>query len=154
SGFPSRAEQLIDVALAIGDMNASSRITQELRRLLDVLQPSNAFLLLDGHPRRIDLLLERGSPFELLPRPEFDRRQSKGQTSGRNCEARVHQDAANSVRSHAAHLVPPAVDGLGDADRGDILSLIAELRGVMEHENQTVDGARAITRRLEMTGQN
>ena len=37
SGFPSRTEQLVDVALAIGDVNTSPRLAEQLRRLLDVL---------------------------------------------------------------------------------------------------------------------
>jgi len=43
-----RAEKLIDVALAITDMNASPRIIQKLRGLLQILQPSDALLFLDG----------------------------------------------------------------------------------------------------------
>src|SRR6266702_6400152 len=73
SSFPGRAEQLIDVALAITDMDASSRIAQQLCGLTDIVQPPNALLLLDGNARRIDLLLKRGSPLEFLPGPEFDR---------------------------------------------------------------------------------
>ncbi|MGY4485179.1 hypothetical protein ACVWWR_004370 [Bradyrhizobium sp. LM3.2] len=65
--FSSRAEQLIDVALAITDMDASSRIAQQLRGLTDIVQPPNALLLLDGNTRRIDLLLKRGDPLEFLP---------------------------------------------------------------------------------------
>ena len=36
----------------------------------------------------------------------------------------------------------------------DVLSLIAELGRVMQHKNRTVGGDRAITRRLEVAGQN
>ncbi|MGY3078063.1 hypothetical protein ACVWZZ_004471 [Bradyrhizobium sp. LM6.10] len=42
SSFSSRAEQLIDVALAITDMNASSRIAKQLRGLPDIVQPCSA----------------------------------------------------------------------------------------------------------------
>ncbi|MET4046104.1 hypothetical protein ABIC03_007843 [Bradyrhizobium sp. RT6a] len=84
SSFSSRAEQLIDVALAITDMDASFRIAQQLCGLPDIVQPPNALLLLDGNARRIDLLLKRGSPFEFLPSLEFDSRQSKRQPFGRH----------------------------------------------------------------------
>src|SRR6266567_1110474 len=76
-----RAEKLVDVALAITDMNASSWIIQKRRGLLQIVQPSDAFLLLDGNARRVDLPLERGGPFEFLPGPEFDGRQSEWQPS-------------------------------------------------------------------------
>jgi hypothetical protein len=46
-----RAENLIDVALANTDMNASPRIIQKLRGLLQILQPSDALLFLDGNAR-------------------------------------------------------------------------------------------------------
>src|SRR5229473_7743961 len=77
----------------------------------------DAFLLLDGDARRIDLLLERGGPFEFLPGPEFDGRQPEWNTLDRNREARMHQDAANRVRSQTTRLVPSTVYALGDADR-------------------------------------
>src|SRR4029077_11964194 len=117
SSFLGGTEQFVDIALAITDMDASSRITQKRRGVLDVFQPPNAFLLLDGNTRRIDLLLERGGPFEFLPGPEFDGRQSEWQPFGFHREARMHQDAANRVQPQAARLVPSAVDALGDADR-------------------------------------
>ena len=117
SSFSSRAKQLIDVTLAITDMDASSRIAQQLRGLPDIVQPPNALLLLDGNSGRINLLLERGGPLEFLPSPEFDSRQSKRQPFSRHRQARVHQDAANRVRSQAARLVPAAVYALRDPDR-------------------------------------
>ncbi|OSI79321.1 hypothetical protein BSZ22_01930 [Bradyrhizobium canariense] len=66
SGFSSRAGQLIDFALAITDMDASSRIAQQLRGLTDIVQPPNALLLLDGNTRRIDLLKRFGPLMSLL----------------------------------------------------------------------------------------
>lgn len=89
SSFPGRAEQLIDVALAITELGASSRIAQQLYGLTDIVQPPNALLLLDGNARRIDLLLKRGSPLEFLPGSEFDGRQSKRQPFGRHRQAQV-----------------------------------------------------------------
>ena len=133
--FLGQAEQLVDVALAVTDMDASSWIAEQRRGLPHVVQPPDALLLLDRNPRRIDLLLERGGPLELLPGPEFHRRQPERQTLGRHRQARVHQDAADRVRSQATGLVPAAVDALGDPDRLCVLSLKAELGRVMEHQN-------------------
>ena len=148
-----RAEKLVDVALAITDVNASPWVTEKLRGLLDIFQPPDALFLLDGNARRIDLLLERGGPFEFLPGPEFDGGQPEWQPFGRHCEARVHQDAANRVRSHAPGLVPSAVDALGYPDRVRALSLVGELGRVVEHKDGTTGGDRAVTRRLKVTGQ-
>src|SRR5689334_12480022 len=96
-----RAEQFVDVALAIADMDTSSRIAQKLRRLLQILQPPDAFLLLDRNARRVDLFLECSGPLEFLAGPEFDGRQPKRKPLGCYREARMHQDAANRVRSQA-----------------------------------------------------
>src|SRR3954471_21269184 len=66
-----RAEQLVDVALAITNVDAAGRRTEHGHGLAQVLQPAEALLGLDGHARRIDLALERGGALELLPRPEL-----------------------------------------------------------------------------------
>src|SRR5262249_21246030 len=65
-GFAKRLE---DVPYAIADMNAPPRLSEQFGRLLHVLQPPDAFLLLDRYPSRIDLLLERGGSLEFLPGP-------------------------------------------------------------------------------------
>ena len=122
-------------------MDASSWIFQELRRLLQVLQPSDAFLLLDGNSRRVDLFLERGGPFEFLSGPEFDGRQPERQPLGCYREARMHQDAANRVRSQTTRLVLSAVYVLGYADRLGFLSLVRELGRVMQDQNEIIGGA-------------
>ena len=114
----------------------------------------DALLLLDRNTRWINLLLERGGPLELLPGPEFYCRQPKRQTLARHRQARVHQDAADRVRSQATGLVPAAVDALGDPDRLCVLSLKAELGGVMEHKNRAIGRNRALKGRLKMTGEN
>ena len=144
SDLLGRAEKFVDVALAITDMDASSRIVQKLRRLLQVLQPPDAFLLLDGNARRVDLFLERGGPFEFLSGPELDGRQPERQPLGRHREARMHQDAANRVRPQATLLVPSAVYALGYADRIGVLSLVRELCCVMQDQNETIGGNHAI----------
>ena len=92
SSLLGRTEQLVYVALAVTDVDASPWIGQERRGLLDVLQPPNALFLLDRNTRWIDLLLERGGPLKFLPSPEFDCRQPERQTFARHRHARVHQD--------------------------------------------------------------
>src|SRR5689334_21697365 len=62
-------------------MDASSRMIQELRRLLQIFQPPDAFLFLDGNPGRIDLLFKRRRPLEFLPGPELNGRQPSGTPS-------------------------------------------------------------------------
>jgi len=52
------AEQLIDITLAIPDVHTTFRLLKKRCRLLHVLQPAIAFLLLNGHTGRIDLLLQ------------------------------------------------------------------------------------------------
>lgn len=69
------AEELVDVTLAITDMDALSRMIQQLRRLLEIFQPLEAFLFLDGNPGRIDLLFKRCRPLEFLAGPELNGRQ-------------------------------------------------------------------------------
>ncbi len=111
------AEKLVDVTFAITNMDASSRMTQELCRLLEIFQPPDAFLFLDGNPGRIDLLFKRCRPLEFLPGPELNGRQPQRHSFNCNREARMHQDAANRVRSEATCLIPSTVYAFGDADR-------------------------------------
>ena len=111
------AEKLVDVTLAITDMDASSRMIQESRRLLEIFQPPDAFLFLDGNPGRIDLLFKRCRALEFLASPELNGRQPQRHPVDCNREARMHQDAANRVRSEATRLILSTVYALGDADR-------------------------------------
>lgn len=70
--FMGRTEELINVALAVADMDASRGCAEQGDRLAHVLKPAEALLLFDGHPCRVGLFLERGGSLELRPRPEFD----------------------------------------------------------------------------------
>ena len=49
-----RAKQLIDIALAIANMNAPCWVSEKLGRLAQILKPTKALLLLNRHGRRID----------------------------------------------------------------------------------------------------
>src|SRR3954469_7025144 len=53
--LPGEAEQLVDVALAVADMDASSGVAQRRGGLAHVVQPPHALLALDRDARRIDL---------------------------------------------------------------------------------------------------
>lgn len=71
SSFTGDAEELINVAFPIPNIDAALRLIQERGGLLQILQPADAFLLLNRNPCRINLLFERVRPLELLPRPEL-----------------------------------------------------------------------------------
>lgn len=66
SNLLGSAEKLVDIALTVTDMHASPRIIQKSRRLPEVLQPPNAFLLFNRYPGRVDFALERAAPLNLL----------------------------------------------------------------------------------------
>ena len=76
--FPCCTEQFADVALTVPDIDAALRIREGRGRLPHILQPAIALLPLDGHPRRIDPFLQGTAAFELVARPELNRRQSRG----------------------------------------------------------------------------
>ena len=43
--LPRRAEEFVDVTLAVADANATYRVTEGLRGLPEIVQPTNAFFL-------------------------------------------------------------------------------------------------------------
>lgn len=78
------AEQFIDVALSVADVHTFRGLCEQFSRLPKVLEPADAFLLLDRYTRRVDLLLECVCALEFIARPKLDRRQAKRQTLGRD----------------------------------------------------------------------
>jgi hypothetical protein len=68
------AEHLVYVALAILNMNATLRITQQLRRLASVLQPADALLLFDRYARGVDPALQRVRAVKSVSVSKLDRR--------------------------------------------------------------------------------
>lgn len=76
-----QAIQFVDIAFAVADMNATLRLSEPFDRLPEIVEPSNALLLLDGNAGRVDLLLELGRALEFFPCPELHRRQSQGEPS-------------------------------------------------------------------------
>ncbi|MBP1807775.1 hypothetical protein [Rubellimicrobium aerolatum] len=67
-----QAVELIYVALAVADMHAAPRLTQQRDGLPQVLEPADALFGFDQDPRRIDLPLELGCAPELVSVPELD----------------------------------------------------------------------------------
>jgi hypothetical protein len=65
--------------------------------LSQILQSADAFLLLNGHPCRVDPPFERIGSFELVPRPKLDCRQCKRKALCGNRQTRMHQDTTTRV---------------------------------------------------------
>src|SRR6202043_2341862 len=86
------AEELVDVAFSIADVHTSGWLGQQFGRLAKVLEPADAFLLLDRYARRVNFLLQRIRSFEFLAGPELDRRQSQRQPFGRHRKTRMQQN--------------------------------------------------------------
>lgn len=78
------AEEFVDVALTVADMDALCWLIHQRRGLSKIFQPPNAFLELDGNPRWVDLALERSRSLEFVSGPEPDRSQPQRQTIGRD----------------------------------------------------------------------
>src|SRR5438094_5025988 len=87
ANFLRRAEELIDIALTISNVDAARWIAQGCGGLPEVFQPADALLLLDRNPCQVDSLLERGCSLEFLTGPEFDRGQPEWQTFARHGQA-------------------------------------------------------------------
>src|SRR5579863_9779409 len=62
----------------------------------------------------------------------------------------MHQNAANGVGADAPFFVPPAIDGVGDADLAWVLSLKRELCRVMKDQHRVFPRHEAVVRRLKM----
>src|SRR5215470_16984315 len=149
-----RAKKLEDIAFAIANMNAPPRLSEQFCRLLHVLQPPDAFFLLDRYPRRIDLLLERGGSLKLLPAPELDGCQPQGNSFYRHRQARMHQNSAHRVRPQSPSLVASTVDSARRADRVGLLSLKRKFGRIMQHQERSAVRRNPISCRLKMAGEN
>jgi hypothetical protein len=65
-----RAEQFVDVALAVADVDDALWRCEQRRRLFQILQPAIAFLLLDGDAGGLDPAFQRVRAMEFVPGPE------------------------------------------------------------------------------------
>jgi hypothetical protein len=111
-----RAEELVDIALTVSNVNAARRIAQSCTGLLEVFQPADALLLLDRNPRQVDSLLERRCSLEFFAGPEFDRGQSEWKTFAGHCKTGNVLSAAwiafwllNCRRSRVLDPIDPAL---------------------------------------------
>ena len=148
-----RAEQLIDIRPAISNMNASSRIAQQVRGLAQILDPADAFFLIDWHARGIDMALQLLRPLELLARPKLYRREPQRQAFRRDGEAPMHQHSA-----HRIVLRPDLAARIGDAGTSlphglNVVSLERKFGGVVQHQNRTVCRRQTLSRGLKMAGE-
>src|SRR5689334_6299078 len=60
------AEELIDVILSVANIDAAPRVTEQRAGLLQARQPADTLLLLDRHPRRVDMALQLACVMERL----------------------------------------------------------------------------------------
>lgn len=97
TGVARGTKQLVDIALAIRDVDAPRWLTQQRARVLKIEQPAQALLLRDRHPRGIDLPLQRVGSLELLARPKFRCRQSQRQTRRRDHQTGMQRDSAERI---------------------------------------------------------
>src|SRR5271163_2586784 len=109
-GIVGYAEQFVDVALAISDVDDSLWVGEQRRRLPQVFQPAIALLLLDRYTSGIDAALERIRAMELVPGPELDGGQPERKAIPRHHKTGMHQNSA----CHLMH----------DADRFGVLAVI------------------------------
>lgn len=149
----SRAEQLVDVAFPVPDMDKALGSAKQLRRLAHVFQPADAFLGLNGNARRVDVSLQRRGALAFVAGPKRDGADAQRQPFGRDGKARMHENAAGDYIARAAVPVT-AFDGVDDADLFWPIAIMAELGCVVEHQQRPVDGLGSFSRRLEMTAQN
>ena len=148
-----QAEELVDVALAIADVDAALRRADQLGRAAQVVEPADALLLVDRHAGRVDLPLQRRRALELVPRPDLHRGEAERQPVGRDREARVQQQAAQRVLAEAAVLLLAPGGGLGEADLLGRRAGEGEFRRVLEHQDRPVGGLHAQGGSLEVAGQ-
>lgn len=116
SQLTGKAEEFIDVALAVADMDAWLRRADQLGREAQIVQPAHAFLLLDRHSRRIDLSRQRLRTLELFSGPEFRCGEPERQTFGCHGEAGMREHATDHVLAMPTLLALPAARGLCESD--------------------------------------
>jgi hypothetical protein len=137
-GIVGCAEQFVDIALAISDVDDSPWVSEQRRRLPQVFQPAIALLLLDRYTSGIDAALERIRAMELVPGPELDGGQPERKAIPRHHKTGMHQNSACRMVTRLAtksifrrHLVH-------DADRFGVLAMIGELSRVVKYQNRSV----------------
>jgi hypothetical protein len=65
-GIPREAEEIVDVVLAVADVDAAGWITEQFHSPPHVDQLADTFLVISRDPRRVDVFLEGTGSLELL----------------------------------------------------------------------------------------
>ena len=131
-----QAEELVDVALAVADVDAALRRADQLGGAAQVVEPADALLLVDRHAGRVDLPLQRRRALELVPRPDFDCGEAERQPFGGDGETRMQQQAAEGVLAETTVLLLAPSGGLGEADLLGCRPRERELRRVLDDEDR------------------
>jgi hypothetical protein len=150
---PGEAEQLVDVALAVADVDAASRVAEETHRPPEAVEPADALLSLDRHAGGVDHPLERRRSPELRPRPDFHGCHPERHAVLGDGEAGVQEEAAKRVVPPPTLRVAAAVDALGDADRGRGDAPVGELGRVLEEQDHAAARPEPLGRRREMAAE-
>jgi hypothetical protein len=148
------AEKLVNVTLAVSNVNATLRVMEECRGLSQVFQPADTFFFLDRYSRRINSLLERVAPVELFTGPKLHGRQPQRKSSDGRCQTGMHQNATDNVVLQTPVETLSGGSPLHNTDGLDILAVIVEFRCVMENQNRYIGCGESLARGLEMPCQN
>jgi hypothetical protein len=131
--FLGRTKQLVYVTLSITDVHTTGCFAEQFCRVLQVLQPPDALLLLNGHTSWIHRSLERIRPLKFAPAPELNRGQSERQPLRCHGQARMHQHAPYGIgfRSTLETLIQKT-------EALSRLTVVDEFRCVMQDQDRTV----------------
>ena len=129
------AIQLVDVAFAVTNINATLRRSVLLDSLPEIVEPANAFLLLNRSAGPVNLFFSCAVPLNFLlvqnsppPIPAAGPRQH-GDTG-------MHQHSADRVMAPTTVPVPAAVDALSQANSAR--APVGEFRSVLNKEDRAL----------------
>src|SRR5436190_10514581 len=153
-GIVRRAKQFVDIAFAVSNVDASLRIAQQSRRLLDVVEPAHAFFFFDRNPSGVDLLFERIGSLEFLPGPKLDGGDSQRQSFSGDDQTGMHENAAGRMEVGLTVPIFASSNQLNIAYQFRLFSSKGKLCRVVENKNQSISAAETISCRLKMSGEN
>ena len=138
AGFASGAEELVDIVLAVADVDESLRSAEQRRAVAHVGEPAHALRALDRYAGRVDPALQGGRALELRSGPESRRGKPERQSFGGECQAGMHQQHANRMEPEATIGLPPARHYRGGADAFGRVPLVGELGRVLKNEDGAI----------------
>ena len=149
-----KTKQLVDVAFPVCDVHASAGLAEQFRRLPQVLQPANAFFVLNRNAGGIYLAFQRVGAVKLVSGPELDRCKSQRQSDGISHQAGVHQNPATGVEPRWSGFAGRQGQLLQNPDGGSLLMPIRKLGRVVKNQHRkTYSGGESFTRRAKVPGQ-